>query len=90
MEAEESEAEVSGRALQLDRHQRQLDLIRRRRSSLSRRCEELTRAVVYSADVSDPTAVVEAKQNHKIYLEDAPLPPMCILGIIFHLTQHHV
>ena len=69
---------MSAKSIQLERHQRQLDLIERRRNSLTRRCNELGQEIDRTIQTVDP--VLGKKKASPA--EDAPFQKLCFLGII--------
>ena len=75
---EMGDEETSAKVLQLQRHQVQLDLIQRRRNSISRRSSELIHEIECTAK---SIAQVEQKMDASV-IEDVPKSPLCYLDVL--------
>jgi hypothetical protein len=78
LSSEGEEEETSAKVLQLQRHQVQLDLIQRRRNSISRRSNELIREVDITCHA---ISSVERKVDSSTF-EDVPKSPLCYLDVL--------
>ena len=72
------ELEETSKIQQLERHQKQLDLVRRRRNSLSRRCNELYKELDYTMQTIEP---VNSRTVAGV-IEEVPMGPLNMLDVL--------